>query len=290
MTWTLAHTSSTITSDNTISGPMFNFWDHFYRTFLTSKGWTVITPVDNTGSYKYYLCKKSFVQANGIEMRWCFIHRLYTTNGSVRQDVMPWDTSEAVVTGSIHSEDIGSSGYIGMNIAKREGQHLQIWQSDVHTDAFFIKTREPDQAGGVFIATHFPDVWHFCDPAFGTNISPDADVSPAPIWFDSVSRWRYQDYTDWDAYACSFQKPEYFTQRMDENQYLTNKLVVKNSQFNLLKGTAEDILFRNNKSGIMGNASWQAISYEGTNYVDVAFDSSSGWMFDVDQVDPQTGV
>lgn len=287
MTWSLAHESDTLTTDRTETSPMVVFWDYFYKTFLPTKGWSV-TAGAFTGTYSYYLCKKSFVQRNGLTMRWCFIHR-FQWSGNIVQYVMPWTTSTADTTNNIHSESV-ANGFPGLS-SERSGQHLQIWQSDVHTDAFFIKTREPYQTDGVHIATHFPDEWHFCDPAFGTEDTPDADVSVAPVWFTGTCKWSYQNvFDDWDAYVCYFDPPEYYTQRMYEEQYLTNKVVAKASNINVLSGTAEDILFRSPRFNSMGGLTWQAIGYQGKNYVDVQYVDNRGWMFDVGQVDPQTGV
>ena len=269
---------------------MVVFWDYFYKTFLPAKGWS-ITASAFTGTYSYYLCKKSFVQRNGLTMRWCFIHRVqWTGSKKITHYVMPWTTSTADTTGSLHSEDVATN-FPGL-LSNRSGQHLQIWQSDVHTDAFFIKTREPNQMNGVFIGTHFPDEWHFCDPAFGTELTPDADVSLAPIWFSSTSQFRFQNtFDNWDVYTCKFRTPDYYTQRMHNEQYLTNKVVAQAQNINVLSGTAEDILFRTPLSGNnMGGLDWQAIGYQGKNYVDVQYTLQQGWMFDVDQVDPQTGV
>ena len=190
MTWSLAYESSTITSDLGETSPTVVFWDYFYKTFLPSKGWSV-TSSAFTGTYSYHLCKKSFVQRNGLTMRWCFNHRVHWTGKNIRHYVMPWTTDTSSTSGSIHDEEIAPS-FPGLS-ASREGQHLQIWQSDVHTDAFFVKTREPSQTNGVYLATHFPDLWHFGDPEFGTEDTPDADVSVAPCWFSSGGNWRYQN-------------------------------------------------------------------------------------------------
>ena len=77
---------------------------------------------------------------------------------------------------------------------------------------------------------------------------------------------------------------------MYENQYLTNKVVGRGVNINVIEGIAEDILFRTPRSGTMGSVNWQAIGYQGKNYVDVGYTGTQGWMFDVGQVDPQTGV
>ena len=77
---------------------------------------------------------------------------------------------------------------------------------------------------------------------------------------------------------------------MNDNVYLTNKIVARQGIINVLRGTADDMLFRTPWQNIVGSTNWQAIGYQGNNYVDVGYTTTEGLMFNVGQVDPQTGV
>ena len=291
MTWSLAHESATLTASaqDTSDNPTVVFWDYFFTTFLPTKGWTT-DKSDFNYTQTYYLCKKEFIQVNGLNMRWCFIWKpRWNSVGYTDLYVMPWVTSTADKTGYIHNETVNSN-WMGNKPALLVGKHLQIWESDVHTDAFFIKTRETSAANGFTLTIHFPDLWHFGDPAFGTETNPDADVSVSPVWFTTLNQWSYQDYYDWDEAAFNCVVPEYHTYRMTQKGYLTNKLVIGDGSLHMLNGTADDILFRDPASGKLGNTAWQAIGYQGKNYIDVGYTTSPGYMLDVGQVDPQTGV
>lgn len=293
MTWTLNYESGPadyITHGFNQVNPAISFWYYFFDTFLPTKGWTTSSSA-HSSSQTYFLCKKEVTQFDGTLLKWCFIYEFEWSSNDLNIFTMPWTTNTPSTTDSISYIPISTDwrGWLGSGSGDFDGRRLQVWESDQDDTCFFVKTR--DSGITSFFGLQLPDSWYYAKP----NVVTGYDVSHPPAFlFASLLRVLYGTQPGAAQATMYSTFPPYYTLEMKNADYLSTyvQLGIGSSQYFCLVGSQNDMLWhRPGSERTWDITDWQAIGYKGKNYVDTGYtNATKGIMFDVGQVDPQTGV